>query len=420
MTSSNKQTICHASTRDPFAETGMPRRRFLALTTSIVAGAALPSLGAEPSPAAEPLAKHRIADLEMRSFPLLWPRQVGRNAKLGIHGRGPTVTAVVLKTDQGAEGWGCVEGARGNGDEWRQMVKGKTVAEVFSPGRGITNAGLKPLDIALHDLAGVILGLPVWNMLGASKPHLYPVYSGMIYFDDLDPEEKPAGIDQVLKNCEADRTLGYRQLKVKIGRGNKWMAPEAGLKRDVEVVQAVFKAFPDCEILVDANDGYNADTFIQFLKGIEGIPLFWIEEPFVENEGAWRKVHEWTRANGRASTLLADGEQNNDFPLLEKLEAAGILNVRLTDIIGHGFTRWREWMPRLLATKTLASPHAWGSGLKSVYAAHLLAGLGNGCSIEGVTCNSDQVDFGENVIGNGKLQVSSKPGFGVKLLRSAS
>lgn len=193
------------------------------------------------------------------------------------------------------------------------------------------------------------------------------------------------------------------------------MLREAGDRRDVEVVRAVAKACPDCEILIDANDGYDAAGFIRFLEAIEGIPLFWIEEPFVENEAEWRKVHAWTRANGRAGTLLADGEQRNDFPLLEKLEDAGILQVRLTDIASVGFTGWRELMPRLKARKILASPHCWGSGLKTVYTAHLAAALGNTPTIEGVTCASDAVDFGGNVIRDGLQQVPDKPGFGLKM-----
>jgi len=38
------------------------------------------------------------------------------------------------------------------------------------------------------------------------------------------------------------------------------------------------KNFPDCDILVDGNNGFTADEFIKYLKGIEGIRLFWIEE----------------------------------------------------------------------------------------------------------------------------------------------
>jgi D-galactarolactone cycloisomerase len=389
----------------------MKRRQFLALTaSSAIAGAR-----GDSSARAAPLAGHRITSLEWKRVPLPWPRLVGKNAKLDIHGRGPTVTAAILKTDQGAMGWGEAYVNPKDSDALRGKVLGRSVAECIDPATGILMPEMRPLDIALHDLAGVILNQPVWKMLGADEPKLFPVYSGMIYFDDLEPKDRPAGIDQVLKNCAADRDHGYRQLKVKIGRANKWMPPDAGLKRDIEVTRAIAKAFPDCELLVDGNDGFTPGTMISYLQGIEGIPLYWIEEPFVESVAAWRELHAWTKANGRAKTLFADGEQFNSFPILEELEADGILNVRLLDVIGHGFTRWRELMPRLMKTRTLASPHAWGSGLKSVYAAQLLAGLGNGASVEGVTCGHEHVDFGENVIREGKLRVSSKPGFGLNL-----
>lgn len=300
-------------------------------------------------------------------------------------------------------------------EKLRGQVIGRPVSEIFNPNIGTTLGEAQPLDIALHDLAGVILDQPVWKMLGAEKPHLYPVYSGMVYFDDLEPKDNPAGIAQVLKNCAYDRELGYRQLKVKIGRGNRWMSKEEGLKRDIEVVREIHKAFPDCELLVDGNDGFDVASTIAFLRGIEGIPLFWFEEPFVESVAAWTELHAWTSTNGRGKMLLADGEQHNDIPVLEELEAKGILNVRLLDIVGLGFTPWRALMPKLIKTRTVCSPHAWGSGLKTIYAAHLVAGLGNGCTVEGVTCSHEHVDFGENVIRDGKMQVSSKPGFGLTL-----
>jgi L-alanine-DL-glutamate epimerase-like enolase superfamily enzyme len=393
----------------------MNRRRFLAVTSAAAVTLPLAGLRGASAPADGPLAAHRIASLETASVPLTWPRHVGKNAILGSHGNGPTATAAILKTNQGAVGWAEMPGGKKSADALRGMVAGKSVAELFDPASGILDPKLRSLDVALHDLAGVILGQPVWKMLGAEKPHIFPVYSGMIYFDDLYPDDKPAGIDQVLKNCAADREIGYRQLKVKIGRGHRWLPPEAGLQRDIEVVRTIAKAFPDAELLVDGNSGFTADQLIAFLEGIAGIPLFWIEEPFVENEPDWRKVHAWTKSHGRAATLLADGEQDNNYPVLEKLEADGILNVRLCDIFGYGFTPWRALMPRLIKTRTMASPHAWGSGLKTIYAAHLVGGLGNAATIEGVTCSHDHVDFGENVIREGKQQLSTKPGFGLTL-----
>jgi len=41
---------------------------------------------------------------------------------------------------------------------------------------------------------------------------------------------------------------------------------------------------------------------------------------------------------------------------------------------------------------------------------------GNVVTIEGVTCIFDDIDYGNYKIANGKIQVSDKPGFGMKIL----
>ena len=63
----------------------------------------------------------------------------------------------------------------------------------------------------------------------------------------------------------------------------------------------------------------------------------------------------------------------------------------------------------------LSSPHAWGNRLKTNYIAHIAAGLGGVTTIEGVTCFSDDIDYGDYKIVDGRLRVSDAPGFGMKL-----
>ncbi|MFG0333450.1 MAG: enolase C-terminal domain-like protein [Maioricimonas sp. JB049] len=393
----------------------MNRRQFNAAALGLVATASS-SVRAEDD---SPLAEHRVADISFRRIDLTWPRRVGRNAVKGVHGDGPRPEVCLLKTDLGTTGWGMIRGSRKSVTDIADRVMGQSVAALLVPGRGITAAHLLPLDFALHDLAGVVLEMPVWKMLAESdrdEPHVVPIYSGMIYFDDLDPPAAPAGIDKLIEECRWDYDYGYRQFKMKIGRGHKWMQPAAvGLERDILAVRTIAQEFPDCDILVDANNGYTIDDCLAFLEGVKGIPLFWIEEPFHENVADYRRLHGWMQENGFETTYLADGEARPDTPVLEQLQHEGLLDVRLEDIAGLGFTAWRQLMARLKQQHILASPHTWGSGLKTIYTAHLVGGMGNAPTVEGVTCSHADVDFGDNVIRDGKLQVSSAPGFGLTL-----
>lgn len=403
----------------------MKRRHFLhqltgATATTLALGPSAVSRAADQIGADE-LTKHKIADVIYTEVQLKWPRFVGKNARRDIHGYGPKITVCTLTTDQGAKGWGQPNDRRN--DELITYVKGKRVADLFQPTQGVTDPKALAFDVPLHDLAGVILNQPVYQLIGRKKPLLTKCYSGMIYFDELEPKAGPVqtlanGMDRIIENCASDYKLGYRQFKLKIGRGNMWMPKDAGLQRDIEVTKLVAKTFPDCEILVDANDGYTVKTTIAYLKGIGDIPLFWFEEPFDETVADYRKLREWTRAN-TPKMLLAEGEHDPDQKLLRELETQKLIDVHITDIMGYGFTPWRKLMPELQRMGIQASPHAFGEVLKTNYTAHLTGGLGNTVTIEGVPCTSDDIDFGDYKIVDGQLVPSPAPGFGMKLLKTA-
>ncbi|NQD69777.1 mandelate racemase/muconate lactonizing protein [Sphingobacterium shayense] len=359
---------------------------------------------------------HRIQEIKFSNVQLKYPRLVGKNARLDLHGYGPNVEICVIRTDQGAMGWASLRGSKRDAESIASDMLGKKVSEVFAVNSGISEDRYIPFDIALHDLAGVILQKPVYQLLGREKPFITDYYSGMIYFDDLEPKDKPAGIDRILEECKYDYGVGYRQFKLKIGRGHKWMPFKEGLQRDIEVTNAVAEAFPDCRILVDGNNGFSVDQFIQYLKGIPTVDLFWIEEPFHETVVDYKKLRSYVRSEG-ISTLLADGEADPDPVLLRQLFEQKLLDVHLTDIEGLGFTNWRKLMPELKQLGAQASPHAWGSLLKTYYTAHLAGGLGNTVTIEGVTSTSDDVDFSGYKVSNGKLIPPATAGFGIPLLK---
>lgn len=369
--------------------------------------------------AQDELSFHKLERIAFTQIQLHYPRLVGKNSRLGVHGRGPRITLCTLTTDQGAEGLGMTMGGREQAEQAFERLKGKSVAELFDPAIGTLDEKNYVFDFCFHDLAGVILNKPVYALMGADKPIVTNCYSGMIYFDEMEPEERPAGLDKILQNCLYDYNHGYRQLKVKIGRGAKWMTKEEGLKTDIAVTKLIYEHFPDCDILVDGNDAFSVDHFIQYLEGIEDIPLFWIEEPFRETREDYRKLKEWLVKNSRRNTLLADGEAHPDLPLALELGREQLMDVYLDDILGYGFTRWRKLAPRLREAGLMASPHAWGDTVKSFYISHYVGAYGNTPTIEGVTCFSDDIDLSGYKLHRGRLIPSSSPGFGMKLLKKA-
>lgn len=361
------------------------------------------------------LKRHKITKVERINYEYHWPRHVGKNARKGNHGQYHQSEVFKLYTDQGAMGWAL--GRDRLSDEELFQLEGKLVSDLISPENGM-RPDLNPLvDLALHDLMGVILQEPVYKLLGAKGTKKTPVYSGMIYFDELEPEDNPAGMDKILENCQWDIDFGYRQLKVKIGRSGMWYPHDEGMKKDIEVVKLIHQSFPDVTLLVDSNDKYTLQDTIDFLKGIGDIPLLWVEEPFRENYEDGKKLRQWMDQNGFKDTLYADGEANTDHDLCMRMGKEGIMNAYLPDIRSYGITWWRNLMPQLKEYNMLASPHAFGSMLKTHYTTHTAAACGNVVTIEGVTCISDDIDYGDYKIKDGKIEVSDAPGFGMKLLK---
>lgn len=362
------------------------------------------------------LNKHKIEKYELIEVDFRWPRFVGKNGRIDFHGQDKKATVLKLLTDQGALGWGL---SNRNAEKHFPLIKDKPVAECITPGTGIRGDLDPSVDFALHDLMGVILNEPVYKLLGNKGTRETPVYSGMIYLDELNPGNESKGLDAILENCEWDYHYGYRQLKVKIGRSGRWYPHKEGLDKDIEVVKKIYGALKgrNTELLVDANDMYSLEDTINFLKGLGDVPLFWVEEPFVEEINTGRSLRRWMDNNGFANTYYADGERNPEFDVCLQMGKEKVMDVFLPDIFGYGFTNWIKLMPELKKMGMLSSPHAWGDRLKTNYSVHLAAGLGNVTTIEGVTCLSEDIDYGNYPFIDGKIKVSDDPGFGMKLMK---
>ena len=397
----------------------MNRREFVESASLSAVGAVLwpnQSLFAEINGERHPeLARHKIVKAELNEIRYSWPRFVGKNAKKGPLGHGRKSQILKLYTDQGAQACGI---SNISVEALLPDIIGKKVSGLISPESGSVPGIDNHIDFALYDLMGIILDQPVYKLLGANGTRKTPVYSGMIYFDELGPKDEPLGIDNILKNCQWDYDYGYRQLKVKIGRSGKMYSHDKGLAKDIEVVRAIHEEFKckGVDILVDSNDMYSYQDTLDFLTRVGDIPIFWVEEPFEENLKLGRDLRQWMDQNGFKNTYYGDGEGSSNFDTCMGMADEGILDVYQADLLRYGFTNWVKLMPQLKKKKTLASPHTFGDLMKTNCSAHLAAGFGNVITIEGVTCFCDEMDYGDYKIENGKLIVSDQPGFGMKLL----
>lgn len=362
------------------------------------------------------LARHRITEIRFREARGRYPRLHGKNAVRGYHGFGGSIRVAQLYTDQGASGWGMLPVSLADAKAAAELLRGKTVSEVFDPERGVKDARLTGYDFALHDLAGVILNLPVARMINPRAALRARVYDGAIYMNDIIPENRPQGMEAVLRDCAEDWAIGHRMFKVKIGRGFRWMAHDEGMERDVELMRRIHEQHPGAALMVDANDGFTVEETIDFLRRIEGVPLYWFEEPFRENRENDAVLRAYLDRE-RPGTLIADGESDPDIPQLMDLAAERLVDVLQPDVCGFGLTAWRGWLPQLAERGFRASPHAWGDVVKTYYCAHLAAAYPHHVPcVEAVLGSVEGVDDSGYALSESMMTLPDKPGFGMELV----
>ncbi len=130
--------------------------------------------------------------------------------------------------------------------------------EHLRPGNPSAKAAI---DLALHDLAGKILGVPTVTLLGGARRGSVRLARAV----GIGP------IPEIVALAERHVAAGFQTLKMKVG---------VDPKQDVERVRAARAAVgPDVRIRVDANQGYDAATTIRVIRRLDDCALDYIEQP---------------------------------------------------------------------------------------------------------------------------------------------
>lgn len=195
---------------------------------------------------------------------------------------------VKVSTDEGLAGWG--EGVPAmdiTGDDQARIVAG---VEALAPRlvgtdplarteawlrlqRSVHGNGtaIGALDIALHDLAGKALGVPVVELLGGTTRTAIPALTLM---GSGDP-------DADLAEFERRHDAGYRWFKLKLGVGD----PDSEVKTFTSLASA---AGDDVVLCGDANAGWSEQTSRRFLRSIDGLGIRFIEQPTADSRALVR------------------------------------------------------------------------------------------------------------------------------------
>lgn len=221
---------------------------------------------------------------------------------------------------------------------------------------------ISAIDIALWDLAGKALGVPVHALLGGAVRDSVPAYATGCYYRGTHPFECEGSVQQLRQEAAGYVEQGFEMLKVKVGL----LAVEEDARRLAAIREAVG---PDVRLLVDCNHAYNSMTAVRMAQELERYGVLWMEEPVPpEDHAGYRRVR------SRTNVPIAGGECEYTRYGFRDFLASGCVDIAQPDVCVCG------GISEILKIATLADcygvwvvPHVWGSGIALAAALQVLA-----------------------------------------------
>lgn len=362
----------------------------------------------------------KIANIQ--AYPLRYPEPHDSN-KLRC------VTLVKVEADDGTTGWGeCIsqvpEAAlavkvivdRGlapllkNRDPlqirglWELMREHSTW---YGTG-GIATFAISAIDMALYDLKGKALGVPVYELLGGLvNPRMRACASIIVDMEDL---------EATAREFAGYAARGYTAIKGGWGK-NAQTAFGLNAERDLLLVKTVRAAVgKDVSFVVDVGTHVKWDVAhaITMTKKFEEYDIFWIEEPLAKDDlDGHRRLRDSTR------TLLATGEKEWTVQAFKRLIDAGVADILMPDVgKAEGITGVKAVIEAARLNHIFYNPHSWSSAINTAASLHLCASTTNTIVFELKPNPSPmQHELVKNPIDqmNGYVSVPDEPGLGVRV-----
>ncbi len=280
---------------------------------------------------------------------------------------------------------------------------------------GVTVTAISGIEVALHDLAGKILDIPAYQLLGGKYRDDVRVYCDCHTEEEADAEACADEAERVVEE------LGYDALKFDLDvpsglgkdRANRHLRP-GEIRHKENIVEKVTERVKDiADVAFDCHWTYAGGSAKRLADALEEYDVWWLEDPVPpENIDVQQNVTEST------VTPIAAGENRyrvTEHRRLIESQAVDIIAPDMPKVGGMRETRKiadvanQYYIP--VAMHNVSSPVA------TMASAHVGAAIPNALAVEFHSYELDWWDelVEETVIDNGTITVPEKPGLGITL-----
>jgi galactonate dehydratase len=146
--------------------------------------------------------------------------------------------------------------------------------DVYWRGGPVLMSALAAVEMALWDIKGKALSVPVWQLLGGKMRDRVPCYSNGWFA----PAKTPAEFAEKAKT--AVQKQGFRGLKWDPFGSAYMNISKQELKTAIDCIAAVVEAVgPEVDILIEGHGRFNVPTAVRIGHALQDFDITWFEEP---------------------------------------------------------------------------------------------------------------------------------------------
>jgi L-alanine-DL-glutamate epimerase-like enolase superfamily enzyme len=260
---------------------------------------------------------------------------------------------------------------------------------------GIFTLACSALDIALWDIRGKALGLPLWKLLGGARQRIATYASGAL--------RRNLTLDQALTAAGKLKDKGFREAKMQLALPGE-TTPAKEVERAVKIREALGS---DVKLMCDINQRWRPEQAIDIGKRVEdeGVGLFWLED--VTDHDDYAGI---ARVNAALATPICGGELVwGIVPFRHMIEARSVDYVMIDLARVGGVTPWLKVAGMAEAFNLPVVSHV----IPEIHA-HLVAAAPNGLTVEYMGWMLKLFDgVAEFDAKTGEIMLSDRPGLGL-------
>jgi L-alanine-DL-glutamate epimerase-like enolase superfamily enzyme len=276
------------------------------------------------------------------------------------------------------------------------VAKLRTAAGSSGPG-GIFTLALSAIDIALWDIRGKALNLPLAKMLGGHRERVPTYASGALM--------RHFPLDHLVKAAPKLVESGFRQMKTQLA-----LTGDTNPEREVDHIRRIRESIgPDIDLMCDINQRWDVRQAISIGSRVEAFNLYWLEDVTTHDDYAGL-----ARVAAALETPVAGGEYVYGLtPFRHMLEARSV-DIAMIDVLrAGGITQWMKIAGMAEAFNVPVVNHLYPE-----ISVHLVAAIPHGLTVEYMPWSSRLYEEVPQPV-NGELVVPDKPGLGLKFDQAA-